>query len=232
MSREIRVVRMQKDQVEAVTETLAGAVRSQISAVIDISTAERERAYVARLRDMVEFGFEWGIPYVATDDRIVGVALWMPPHTNRMAPEEELEFPSCNVPEIFRATTFGNFGPMADMLTHLHQQDMKEAHWYLPLMGIDPAHQGKGLGHQLVAPVLDIASKEGVPCYVEVLDPATVRFFKRLGFEVVANGVEPLSGLSYWTFRRDPDPARTRASRPALFPWKPKGGGFLTRRPS
>ena len=231
MSIELRVARMQKDQVAPVTEILARALRTQLSAVIDISNAQRETEYIGRLREMVEYGFEWGVPYVACNERIVGVALWMPPHTNRMAPEEELELSSCNLPEMFRATDFGRFGPVADKLAYLHEQDMNEAHWYLPLMAIEPSCQSMGVGHQLVAPVLNIAAQEGVPCYVEVLDPRTNSFFKSLGFDVLASGAEPVSGLHYWTFRRLPNATGTHVSRRStMLPWKPKGGGFLARR--
>ncbi len=43
--------------------------------------------------------------------------------------------------------------------------------------------------------------------YVERLEMAETDnqpFYERHGFEVVRHGVEPTSGIGYWTFRRDP----------------------------
>ena len=47
-------------------------------------------------------------------------------------------------------------------------------------------HQGRGIGRQLVAPVLKSADDAGLPCYLETEEPATVPFYQRLGFEAHA----------------------------------------------
>jgi hypothetical protein len=44
-----------------------------------------------------------------------------------------------------------------------------------------------------------------VPCYLETTQPKNVTFYQRLGFRVLREAVEPESGLTIWTFRRDKD---------------------------
>jgi ribosomal protein S18 acetylase RimI-like enzyme len=59
-----------------------------------------------------------------------------------------------------------------------------EPHWYLPLIGIDPRHQGRGLGSMLLAPTLAACDRDGTAAYLETSNPSNVPFYKRHGFEV------------------------------------------------
>jgi ribosomal protein S18 acetylase RimI-like enzyme len=52
-------------------------------------------------------------------------------------------------------------------------------HWYLETMGVDPAAQCKGIGRHLLEPVLEIADRDRVDCYLETADRANVDFYER-----------------------------------------------------
>jgi GNAT superfamily N-acetyltransferase len=52
-------------------------------------------------------------------------------------------------------------------------------HWYLETMGVDPAAQRKGLGGRLLKPVLEIADRARVDCYLETADHANVEYYGR-----------------------------------------------------
>ncbi len=66
----------------------------------------------------------------------------------------------------------------------MERRHMKEPHHYLAVLGIDPAHQGKGLGPRLIAPVLDRADAERRPCWLESTNPKNHTFYVRCGFEI------------------------------------------------
>ncbi len=61
----------------------------------------------------------------------------------------------------------------------------REPNWYLPLIGVDPAHQGKGLGGALLKHATDICDRDGVPAYLESSNPRNVPLYERHGFEVL-----------------------------------------------
>jgi hypothetical protein len=44
------------------------------------------------------------------------------------------------------------------------------------------------------------ADAEGLPCYLETFLDTNVPFYKRNGFDLIAEGVEPTSKCRYWTF--------------------------------
>lgn len=57
-----------------------------------------------------------------------------------------------------------------------------EPHWYLPLMGVDPLHFGKGIGAALMTQGLSICDREGSLAYLESNKPGNVPFYERFGF--------------------------------------------------
>ena len=77
-------------------------------------------------------------------------------------------------------------------------------HWYLMVLGVEPAHQGRGIGGRLIAPVLAQADAAGLACYLETELARDVEFYTRHGFAVLAEGEVPDAGVHYWTMSRPP----------------------------
>ncbi len=73
-------------------------------------------------------------------------------------------------------------------------------HWYVVVLGVHAAHQGKGLGGKLLGSVLEQADAEKVAVYLESSNPRNLDFYKRHGFEVIdeivpAGNCPPVRGL-------------------------------------
>jgi ribosomal protein S18 acetylase RimI-like enzyme len=58
-------------------------------------------------------------------------------------------------------------------------------HWYLPMIGVDPAHQGAGIGSALMIEGLKAVDREGSIAYLESSNPKNVSLYERYGFEVI-----------------------------------------------
>lgn len=58
-------------------------------------------------------------------------------------------------------------------------------HWYLPLIGVDPAHQDKGYGSALLRHALLLCDRDHAPAYLESSNPANIPLYRRHGFEVL-----------------------------------------------
>jgi GNAT superfamily N-acetyltransferase len=76
--------------------------------------------------------------------------------------------------------------------------------WYLAAIGVDPAHQGRGIGGALARAFLADAAAAGLPVCLWTDRAANLPFYRGLGMALVGEGVAPGSGLRYWIFRRDP----------------------------
>ncbi len=96
------------------------------------------------------------------------------------------------------------FWTCAEQLGQLHQREIPGPHWYLPWLGVDPELQGTGAGGALLRTMLERAERQNLPCYLETYQPRNVDFYRKRGFRVVVEAIQPSSNLPFWTFRRDP----------------------------
>jgi ribosomal protein S18 acetylase RimI-like enzyme len=58
-----------------------------------------------------------------------------------------------------------------------------EPHWYLPLVGVDPAQQGRGHGDALMRYALERFDREKMAAYLESTNPRNISLYRRHGFE-------------------------------------------------
>ncbi|MEZ5889947.1 MAG: GNAT family N-acetyltransferase [Xanthobacteraceae bacterium] len=107
-------------------------------------------------------------------DECTGTALWLPPG---LAPDEE------TLAELMQNTVapavLGEIAAGFEQMTKYHPH---EPHWYLPLIGVDPAHQGKGHGDALMAHALARCDRERMPAYLESTNPRNMSLYLRHGF--------------------------------------------------
>ena len=80
----------------------------------------------------------------------------------------------------------------------------REKHFYLQFLGVDPDHQGRGLGTALMRPVLERCDREGCGAYLENSNAVNTPYYKRMGFKVtglidMGNGAPAL-----WPMWREP----------------------------
>ena len=108
-----------------------------------------------------------------------GVAFWLPPGA---APDEEslTKVVENTVADERKAAMFSMF----EQMDALHPQG---AHWHLPLIGVDPAHQGKGIGSALLSHILNACDDQNVSAYLEATSPRNVPLYERHGFEAVGS---------------------------------------------
>jgi ribosomal protein S18 acetylase RimI-like enzyme len=78
------------------------------------------------------------------------------------------------------------------------------AHEYLWMIGVDPAHQGRGLGTALVEHVLERCDREGRPAYLEASSARSRALYERLGFTVEGAPLELPDGPLMWPMWREP----------------------------
>jgi ribosomal protein S18 acetylase RimI-like enzyme len=123
--------------------------------------------------------------YVSTD--FCGAALWLPP---REHPDDEA------LEKIFRDTAKPEH--LDDLLAtfeKMGESHPEEPHWYLPLIGVEPNAQGKGLGEALMRHAVLRCDRERELAYLESTNPRNISLYLRHGFEVIKEirvGAAPL----------------------------------------
>jgi len=108
-------------------------------------------------------------------DSYAGTALWLPPGAH---PDEE------ELGGVIESTVAPSLAleaaPIFEQMAAYHPA---EPHWYLPLIGVDPAHQGEGHGNALMAYALAQCDRDHAPAYLESSNPRNLPFYQRHGFE-------------------------------------------------
>jgi len=105
------------------------------------------------------------------------VALWLPPGI-----EPDGEAMGRIIEAHMPPEKMEDGGGLVEQMNKFHPN---EPHWYLPLIGTDPAHQGKGYGADLMAHAIWRCDERGEAAYLESSNPANVPFYERFGFKVM-----------------------------------------------
>jgi GNAT superfamily N-acetyltransferase len=116
-----------------------------------------------------------------------GAALWFPPG---FGPDGERfsDYTGSTIREEILEDMAAVFDAMGD-----YHPD--EPCWYLPVIGVDPAHQGKGLGAALMKHALQHIDEQALPAYLESSNPQNMSLYERHGFEAMGQiqiGSSPL----------------------------------------
>ena len=128
---------------------------------------------------------------------ICAAALWDPPGQWRHTTVEELRA----APSMLLAfgTALRRGMQVSDLMKQHHPE---EPHWYLAVIGSDPAVRGAGLGHALMSSRLDRCDAEAAPAYLESSNPDNIGYYQRFGFEVTGELTVPGGPTLYPMWRR------------------------------
>ncbi|MCB5908805.1 GNAT family N-acetyltransferase [Streptomyces pinistramenti] len=84
------------------------------------------------------------------------------------------------------------------------EHSAQESHWYLAVIGADPAARGQGHGAALLRSGLAKADAAGLPVCLESSKPSNLPFYERFGFTVCEEFQLPGGGPVLWAMRREP----------------------------
>jgi ribosomal protein S18 acetylase RimI-like enzyme len=158
------------------------------------SDGQYDRYFAEFVEAFAGGAFEAGSAHVAED--FGGVALWLPPGVK--SDEEALgAIAEASIAPEAQDEVFGFLGKQAEVHPH-------EPHWYLPLIGVDPAQQGRGYGSALLEHALCIIDEQGMPAYLEATTERNRALYERYDFEVVGeiqHGSSPTMWPMYRTAR-------------------------------
>ena len=139
--------------------------------------------------------FDHGSAWTANNGQ--AIALWLPPGIEPDSEGMEAALGAA-VPEDRLEDMGGVFEGMAQYHPH-------EEHWYLPIIGADPAYLGRGLGGALMKHACARIDEDGLPAYLESSNPRNISLYERHGFEVmgeIRSGKAPVVTPMYRAARK------------------------------
>jgi len=136
---------------------------------------------------------------VYTTDAIQGGAFWSPPGKWKMGILEQLKL----MPAMMRTSTLRRIPAVTSGLTAVEKKHPHIPHWYLLALGTEPDLQGRGIGTQLMAPVLERCDRENTPAYLESSKEKNIPLYERNGFKVTEEFRVPNGGPPIWLMWRE-----------------------------
>lgn len=142
-----------------------------------------DEVYTHALPEVVELAagsaFDAGTIEVVEDG--AAVAIWAPPGDDR-DPEEVGAAWAAHFEAHIDPARIGEVLAWGDQTGRFHPT---EPHWYLAILGVSPAGQGRGLGSTLLRAGLERCDRDGVPAYLESGNPRNRTLYERHGFEAI-----------------------------------------------
>ena len=110
-------------------------------------------------------------------DGCAGAALWLPPGVRH---DED------GLIRLLQRTGSAQFQKDgAAVFEQMGRHHPREPHWFLPFIGVDPFHQGKGYGAALMQHALIPCDRDHTPAYLESSNPKNIPLYERHGFELL-----------------------------------------------
>lgn len=162
--------------------------------------AEQHRAFWGLL---VEGALRY--PWVWLGAGGVTTSVWIPPDGAELSAEQEASIE----PMLVELMGAGSARVLAALAAFDAAHPHSEPHYYLSLLGTDPAHYGNGYGLGLLEANLRLIDAEGAPAYLESSNPANVALYERYGFRLLSSFDLPNTGPTVPTMWRE---ARTPTS--------------------
>lgn len=114
-----------------------------------------------------------------------GCAIWIPPGQPPLTVAEQVRM----VPAAARFHRPLRSLALLDRASRVHPHE--PPHWYLFVVGSDPAQRGQGHGKAVIEPVLAECDTDGLPAYLESSNSENISFYERLGFVVTGEISRP-----------------------------------------
>ena len=187
------VLTLQREQVEQAARVIARAFHEDALNVYLYPDGET-RARFAPLMFEAFVRYDQLFGQVDYLPGFTAVASWIRPGVTE-TPERLAEAGFGNLPEevplAVLDTVFAFIGKVVSRAA-------PEPHWHLRLLGVEPDSQGGGLGAVVMQRGIDRAADTGHAVFLETFSERNVPFYRRNGFELIVDDVEPTTGLRFW----------------------------------
>lgn len=198
---QLHIRKVTRDDVPAVSRLLARAFDDDPFITYLVKQDARRFERMTSLMRLVLTNYTMNLEETYVTEGFEGAASWNAPSRRPGGLLTDLR----GLPSLVSATGFGGVGQAIRALDLLEQEHPKAPHYYLEIIGVEPEHQGKGIGSQLMASVLSRADQEGAPAYLENSKERNLPLYERHGFRVTKELHLPKGGPTVWLMWREPN---------------------------
>ncbi len=140
---------------------------------------------------------------IVHEDPALGAAAWLLPRPPQVEAAEASAKAAC-LAELLGPRGWDNYRRIIASMSGRSRPLVPAHAWYLTIIAVHPAAQGRGIGARLLRPTLAEASRAGAYAFLETFTPRNLLFYEHAGFVRVAEFLEPTTGARYALMGRAP----------------------------
>ncbi len=202
MNIEISTVR--EDQINQAASPLAAAFQCHPMFVAIIPDAEERARLLPWFFGVdVRYAHCYGLA-LAAGEPVEGVASWLTSDEPAYTEEHLIAVGAGRAPKILGPEQFDTLLRIGAYIDAHHEPQLPDRYWMCEMIGVDPAAQSGGIGSALPEAAHERSNRDGNPCALWTTQPRAVPFYLRHGYDLICEGTEPQSGVSFWGFIRTP----------------------------
>jgi ribosomal protein S18 acetylase RimI-like enzyme len=193
-----------ENQLDSARQCLARAFQDDPAPSYMIPDYEKRKVLLPELYyGVVRYAHQYDLIQTLADTTR-GVSLWMKPGSVNIPVHKMIKsglltaYLKVGISRLGRALNYLNFAEAQRI------KIVPGRHWYLFMIGVDPAYQNQGIGSRLLTPVLAQADKEGLPVYLDTFNEKTLAFYRKHSFTIAEEALIPNGGPRGWFLLRQP----------------------------
>ena len=163
----------------------------------------QDKRRARRIYDFMDVGLrQMTLPHgeCYTTPDLQGAALWTPPGKWKLGMLQQLLL----IPSMVKCAGWKRIPKVMGGVSAIEKKHPAVPHYYLMVLGTEPDLQGRGIGSQLLAPILARCDQERMPAYLESSKEKNLPLYERNGFKVTEEFTIPDGGPKLWLMWRDP----------------------------
>ena len=197
------ILPLTNEQIDPSVRALTAAFADDVmwKAILPDNT-ERNRVMPALWRGVIAYCQRYGL--VNTTPDVTGIACWTKPGHAHPTLWKHLRtgFLLARSVTGMSKTSRARFLSVMKQIEALHRKLMPRPHWYLWALGVDPVHQGQGIGRSLLEHGMAQAKEANIPCYLETQTEDNVLFYRKRGFELLRVADLHETGFKLWLMHK------------------------------
>ena len=199
---QIRIRKAGRNDLDALIKVLVRAYDQDPHVNWLVPKDEKRSQRIAKFFEVLVNHYGMKYDHAFTTEDLSGIAVWYPPEPRDSWKHSFLE-DVILLPKWIQVCGIRGMpsGMAVDKLVKKHH--LKRPHYYLAPLGVDPVHQGRGIGSHLVQHGLRMCNEKGVPAYLETGKEENIRFYMKHGFKVIDEFFFP-RGPKMWTMIYEP----------------------------
>ncbi|HXR65543.1 MAG TPA: GNAT family N-acetyltransferase [Ktedonobacteraceae bacterium] len=166
------------------------------------NASRRARLLPSLFRVVLSYCLRYGVVYTTPD--LAGVACCLPPGQTSLTIGRLALISMRHIPGRLGPAGLWRFLYASHYADKIHNQTAPGTHWYLWVLGTEPHEQGHGVGGAFLQSVIQQASIQHLPCYLETENPRNVGFYQHHGFRLISEVIVKNSNLHVYAMLWEP----------------------------